>query len=655
MLQQQQQQNQPQQFASGERYPPLEQSHHQQSSLPYAEQDGGIQRLGQSSGTYGAGPPASSMPGHNLGQATGYPQGSTGYSALGANFEQHHQQPHPQLHQQQRLQHAIAHSGQQHQVMGQPHQSQLYQYSRPAQHHPSPPQPPPNHSFNNPHYPLAQPRPAPPARSKEDRLARLKKLRKTFFDAPLLENKYTVRQIVGEGASGVVCSAVDTSNGQEVAVKRVARGFNKVPVSIRILRELKFLRLLRGHENIVEIKDILLPDLEKDFDDVYAVFELMPTDLNHILRNKTPLSPLHIQYFMYQLLRGLFYLHSSGVFHRDLKPNNILINNHCALRICDFGLARAFFQNAPDLVYWTDYVATRWYRAPELISTHYTNYSTAIDIWSVGCIFAEMLGKGKPLFPGKNATEQLQLMTSVIGSPSDEAISKIQSAVTREYFQRQPYSPRRPFKTIFPEADELACDLLERLLDFDPAKRPSAEEALAHPYFKDFFQPGKEPVGRPIDSREFEFEQNVQATPDDMRRLFLEEIYLYHPQYRDRYFQGSADMDVSGMTRAMSSQLHPDRDSAGLERPSQAEAFARGMRSVQEGIEQRKSTSLPKSKLEPLNARYREKRRERIAEEAPAGDHAAYTGNASQYSSSVSTVAMTDASEMNDGEEWGGS
>jgi serine/threonine protein kinase len=481
----------------------------------------------------------------------------------------------------------------------------------------------------------------------------LRRLRNNFFDAPLLENKYTVSQVVGEGASGVVCSAIDNSSGQPVAVKRVARGFNKVPVSIRILRELKFLRFLRGHENIVEIRDILLPDLEKDFEDVYVVFELMPTDLSHILRNKTPLSPLHIQYFMYQLLRGLFYLHSSGVFHRDLKPNNILINDVCALRICDFGLARAAFDNAPDLVYWTDYVATRWYRAPELISTHYTNYSTAIDVWSVGCIFAEMLGKGEPLFPGRNAMEQLLLMTSVIGSPSEEAISKIQSHATREHFRRAPYMPRKPFTQIFPQADELACDLLQRLLDWDPARRPSAEQALAHPYFKDFFQPGKEPMGKPIDPREFDFERSPHATPDDMRRLFLEEICLYHPQYREKYMQSAWEREASGlsdgfgMTRGTSATLHPDRDSPGLERPSQAEAFARGMRSVKEGIEQRKSTSLPKSKLEPINARYRERRKERFGEEAPVGDPAAYPETTSQYSSAMPTFATmeSDASE----------
>eukprot|EP00171_Calliarthron_tuberculosum_P008534 IDg8534t1 len=313
----------------------------------------------------------------------------------------------------------------------------------------------------------------------------------------------------------------------------------------------------------------------------------MPTDLNHVLRSKTELSELHIKYFMYQLLRGLYFLHTAGVFHRDLKPNNILINNQCALRICDFGLARAAFDDEPDMVYWTDYVATRWYRAPELIMTHFTKYSTAIDIWSAGCIFAEMLGKGKPLFPGKDGYDQLQLMTSVIGSPSAEAISKVQSARVREHFQLLPRKRRLPFTQLFPTADPEACDLLEKLLDFDPARRPTAGEALAHPYFREFYEPGSEPAGRPIDQREFDFERE-KLNPEAMRKLFLEEILLYHPEHRRNFFE--------------------DTPHGQFELPSQADTFASAMRSVQEGIQQRKTTSMPKAKFKPISEAYKAKR-----------------------------------------------
>lgn len=429
--------------------------------------------------------------------------------------------------------------------------------------------------------------------AKEDRLRRLRQLRKDFFEVPLIENKYTVQQIIGEGASGVVCSAVDHETGELVAVKRVSRGFDKVPVSVRILRELKFLRLLRGHDNIVEIKDILMPACTKNFSDVFVVFELMPTDLAHILRCKTELSNLHIQYFMYQLLRGIYFLHSAGVFHRDLKPNNILINNDCALRICDFGLARADFDDVSDVPIWTDYVATRWYRAPELIMTHFTRYSTAIDIWSIGCIFAEMLGRGKPLFPGKDGYNQLQLMTSILGSPSEDAISKVQSARVREHFRMLPHRKKRNFTEVFPDASPDACSLLEWLLEFDPARRPTALQALSHPYFREFYDSGSSPAteraARPIPQSEFQFER-MKLTPDAMRRLFLEEIALYHPQHATELL------------------MNIERNTGDLELPSQADTFASAMRSVQEGIAQRKTTSMPKAKFKPLSDAYRARR-----------------------------------------------
>lgn len=421
-------------------------------------------------------------------------------------------------------------------------------------------------------------------RQREERLKKLRYLRNTFFQVPLISNKYTVQQIIGEGASGVVCSALDNETGELVAVKRVGRGFEHVPVSIRLLRELKFLRLLRGHENIVELKGILMPSSSRDFEDVFLVFELMATDLSRVLKSATKLTNLHIQYFMFQLLRGLHHIHSSGVFHRDLKPSNILIDDQCSLRICDFGLARAAFDDRPDMIYWTDYVATRWYRAPELIMTLSTKYSTAIDMWSVGCIFAEMLGHGKPLFPGRDGYHQLQLITSVLGSPSQEALSKVQSAQLRRHFRELPKRRRRPCTHLFPQAEPEACSLLEWMLRFDPAERPTASEALSHPYFKEF-RVGLGPTGRPVPQHEFHFE-HTRPTRSTMRELFLEEILLYHPQY-SKQFLYSFDRDCT------------------LKPPSQADSFASAMRSVQEGTVQRKTISMPEAKFQSFSETYR--------------------------------------------------
>ena len=124
------------------------------------------------------------------------------------------------------------------------------------------------------------------------------------------------------------------------------------------------------------------------------------------------------------MLRGLKYIHSAKVFHRDLKPKNILANSDCKLKICDFGLARPAFNDMPTTIFWTDYVATRWYRAPELCGSFFAKYSPAIDTWSVGCIFAEVL-LGKPLFPGRHVVHQLELITDILGTPPPEVIAKV--------------------------------------------------------------------------------------------------------------------------------------------------------------------------------------------------------------------------------------
>lgn len=347
------------------------------------------------------------------------------------------------------------------------------------------------------------------------------------------------------------------------------------------------------------MKGILLPSSTRDFEYVFLVFELMPTDLNHVFRGPHPLTHVYVRYFTYQLLRGIYFLHSAGVFHRDLKPSNILVSEECMLRICDFGLARATFDDQPDMVYWTDYVATRWYRAPELIMNHSTRYSTAIDMWSVGCILAEMLGNGKPLFPGKDAYDQLQLMTSVLGSPTEETIAKVQSSRLREHFHQLPKRRRRPFSQIYPDADPLALSLLEWLLHFDPAKRPTAYEALSHPYLSDFFAGDNEPHAKPIPKEGFAFE-HLQHTPEAMRKLFLEEIMLYHPEHSKESMQ---DFDRAG----------------GFDVPSQADTFASAMRSVQEGIAQRKTTSMPKHIFKPLADAYRAKREAREAQRKVSG------------------------------------
>ncbi|KAL2530345.1 Mitogen-activated protein kinase 16 [Forsythia ovata] len=329
-------------------------------------------------------------------------------------------------------------------------------------------------------------------------------------------SRYRIKEVIGKGSYGVVCSAYNTHLGLKI-------------------REIKLLRLLR-HQDIVEIKHILLPPSRREFKDIYVVFELMESDLHHVIKANDDLTPEHYQFFLYQLLRGMKYIHTANVFHRDLKPKNILANDDCKLKICDFGLARVAFNDTPTAIFWTDYVATRWYRAPELCGSFFSKYTPAIDIWSIGCIFAELL-TGKPLFPGKNVVHQLDLMTDLLGTPPPETIARIRNEKARRYLSSLRKKKPIPFSHKFPNADPLALRLLERMLAFDPKDRPSAEEALADPYFRNLAKVEREPSAQPVTKMEFEFERQ-RITKEDVRELIYPEIIEYHPKMLKEFLEG---------------------------------------------------------------------------------------------------------------------
>jgi len=197
---------------------------------------------------------------------------------------------------------------------------------------------------------------------------------------PVIEKKYQLTRELGKGAYGIVYAARNLETGAEVAIKKVTKVFDKAILAKRALRELKLLRHFNGHENNISIMDIEIGGEPSTFNEIYLVQELMEADLHQIIRSGQPLTEAHFQYFIYQICRGLKYIHSANVLHRDLKPGNLLVNADCELKICDFGLARGFSDDPASNAagFMTEYVATRWYRAPEIMLSfkRYTKAST---------------------------------------------------------------------------------------------------------------------------------------------------------------------------------------------------------------------------------------------------------------------------------------
>lgn len=342
-------------------------------------------------------------------------------------------------------------------------------------------------------------------------------------------SRYRLIKPIGTGAYGFVCSADDLVRNDRVAIKKIANPFNQMTDTKRLLREIKLQSSFR-HENVLQIRDIMRPPSKDDFKDVYLVTDLMDTDLSQIIASDQPLSDEHFQYFLYQTLRGLKYIHSANIIHRDLKPSNLLVNGNCDLKICDFGLSRVanFDDNSLDL---TEYVATRWYRAPEIMLS-WKEYDQAIDLWSVGCIFAELLGR-RALFPGKDYLDQIHKIIDILGSPAPEDVEQVTQEKARRYLRSLPPKPKVPFQRLYPHANPLAVDLLERLLAFSPSKRISLEQALAHPYLASLHDPSDEPLmDQAMFSRlDFTFERQ-QLSPDAFRDLVYDEMLVYHPELR---------------------------------------------------------------------------------------------------------------------------
>eukprot|EP00438_Fugacium_kawagutii_P035142 Skav218782 [mRNA] locus=scaffold1372:454950:455843:- [translate_table: standard] len=257
----------------------------------------------------------------------------------------------------------------------------------------------------------------------------------------------------------------------------------------------------------------------------------METDLASILKSPQPLSDEHCKFFTYQILRGLKYVHTAGVMHRDLKPRNLLVNSNCDLKICDYGLARLVTHNGePPL---TEYVCNRWYKAPEVLCSC-AGYGPAIDIWSVGCIFAEMLRR-KPLFPGKNTQHQLNLIVSHLGF---DAETRIKDEKCRKFLESLVKTSEFTglYEAVGPQPP-MVLELLLATLHFNPDRRLTAEQTLALPYLEQLHCPEDEPVAPLIDVKDFDFEEI------DAIETLREEIFAEALQYPELCLQEQPDTE----------------------------------------------------------------------------------------------------------------
>ncbi|KFW68814.1 Serine/threonine-protein kinase MAK [Pygoscelis adeliae] len=284
-------------------------------------------------------------------------------------------------------------------------------------------------------------------------------------------NRYTVMKQLGDGTYGSVLMGKSNESGELVAIKRMKRKFYSWDECMN-LREVKSLKKL-NHANVIKLKEVI-----RENDHLYFVFEYMKENLYQLMKDRHKLFPESvIRNMMYQILQGLAFIHKHGFFHRDMKPENLLCIGPELVKIADFGLARELRSQPP----YTDYVSTRWYRAPEVLLRS-SIYSSPIDMWAVGSIMAELYTL-RPLFPGTSEVDEIFKICQVLGTPKKSDWPEgyhLASAMNFRFPQCVPIS----LKTLIPNASNEAIQLMSDMLNWNPKKRPTASQALKYPYFQ---------------------------------------------------------------------------------------------------------------------------------------------------------------------------
>jgi len=374
-----------------------------------------------------------------------------------------------------------------------------------------------------------------------------------------IKKKYEIVQKLGKGAYAVVFKAVDKKTKSVVALKKIFDAFQNATDAQRTFREIMYLQALaaRGDENIIRLQKVMKAENDND---IYLVFDYMDTDLHAVIRANI-LEPVHKQFIVYQMLKALKICHAADLVHRDLKPSNLLLNEECLCKVADFGLARslrALKRGEESASVLTDYVATRWYRAPEILLGS-PSYTKAVDMWAVGCIVAEMF-VGAPLLAGSSTMNQLQKTLAVTGFPSRGDIDACGSKYAAKMLEslEQP-SALRDLSADMKGAPPDAADLARQLLRFNPARRPDVRACLRHAWMADFAT-GDE-----------------QTCPAALEVPIDDDTKFSVSDYRDRLYK---DVVARRKDRAarMAAYFPKARDSASASRASTAEAGPKSAR-----------------------------------------------------------------------------
>ncbi|KAL9322371.1 hypothetical protein ACSQ67_010424 [Phaseolus vulgaris] len=318
---------------------------------------------------------------------------------------------------------------------------------------------------------------------------------------------YMAERVVGTGSFGIVFQAKCLETGEAVAIKKVLQDRRYKN------RELQLMRMM-DHPNVISLRHCFFSTTSRDELFLNLVMEYVPETIYRVIKHYSSINQriplIYVKLYTYQIFRGLAYIHTvPGVCHRDVKPQNLLVDplTH-QVKLCDFGSAKVLVKGESNI----SYICSRYYRAPELIFGA-TEYTTSVDIWSAGCVLAELL-LGQPLFPGENQVDQLVEIIKVLGTPTREEIRCMNPNYTDFRF---PHIKAHPWHKVFhkrmpPEA----IDLASRLLQYSPKLRYSAVEALAHPFFDELREPNARlPNGRLLPPL-FNFKQELDGAPPEL-------------------------------------------------------------------------------------------------------------------------------------------